>query len=159
MNFTFRNKVRQEDLKIVRDILESTKFFYDFEIDVALELVQEKLDKGDESTYQFIFIEQDGKTVAYGVYGLVPCTVCSYDYYWMGVRNELRGQGWGKIIVNRLKEEVRAKGGKGIYIETSSLEKYIPTQKFYDKIGCELLARFKDFYAEGDDKLIYKIIP
>ena len=46
--------------------------------------------------------------------------------------------------------------GKSIYIETSSKEKYLPTQKFYEKCNCELIARITDFYDEGDDKLLYK---
>ncbi|MBM2828101.1 MAG: N-acetyltransferase protein [Actinobacteria bacterium] len=31
-----------------------------------------------------------------------------------------------------------------------------PTQRlFYDKVGCTLAARLPDYYAIGDDKLIY----
>ena len=47
-------------------------------------------------------------------------------------------------------------GGQGVYIETSSQDKYLPTQNFYMKCNYELTARFKDFYAEGDDKLVFK---
>jgi hypothetical protein len=40
-------------------------------------------------------------------------------------------------------------------IETSSKESYGSTRRFYDKVGCTLAAQLPDYYAIGDDKLIY----
>ena len=40
-------------------------------------------------------------------------------------------------------------------IETSSLPHYEPTCAFYRKHGYTLAARVADFYADGDDKLIF----
>jgi hypothetical protein len=40
-------------------------------------------------------------------------------------------------------------------IETSSQESYGSTRQFYDKVGCTLAAQLPDYYAMGDDKLIY----
>jgi hypothetical protein len=45
--------------------------------------------------------------------------------------------------------------GRRIYIETSSQAKYAPTREFYRRCGYEPEAVLKDFYADGDDKLIY----
>lgn len=156
MNFIFRSEVCKNDLINVREIIESTGFFHSHEIDVAIELVEEKWEEGAESTYQFIFAEKDGKTIGYTCFGNIPCTLHSYDLYWIAVHNDYRSLGLGKILMDKTEEAIKKLGGKGIYIETSSQEKYIPTQKFYDKCNCELIARFKDFYDEGDDKLVYK---
>jgi len=54
-----------------------------------------------------------------------------------------------------VEKTVRALGGKGIYIETSSLPKYEPTRAFYLKNGYPEKARFEDFYDTGDDKVVY----
>ncbi len=155
-NIKFRTKVVEEDKNNVREILGSTGFFYDFEIDVAVELVQEYLEYGIESDYIFLFAEIDGKTVGYSCFGLIPVTKHSYDLYWIGVHNDFRGLGLGKILMSETEKIIKDLGGKSIFIETSSREKYIPTQKFYDSCGCELIANIKDFYDDGDDKLIYK---
>ena len=40
-------------------------------------------------------------------------------------------------------------------METSGRESYLPTRKFYEKIGYTVAACVKDFYAVGDDKIIY----
>ncbi|MFH0866756.1 MAG: GNAT family N-acetyltransferase [Bacteroidota bacterium] len=156
MNFKFRNEVRQDDTIHVRDIIESTGFFRSYEIDVAVELVEERLKKGNDSGYHFIFAEINGKTVGYTCFGNIPCTLYSYDLYWIAVHNDYRSHGLGKILMDKTEKAIRQMGGKGIYIETSSQEKYIPTQKFYNKCKCELIARFKDFYDDGDDKMVYR---
>jgi len=155
-NIKFRTKVLEEDKNNVHDILESSNFFYDFELEVAVELVQEYLDYGIESDYIFLFAELEGRTIAYSCFGLIPVTKHSYDLYWIGVHGDFRGSGLGKLLMHETERIIKDLGGKNIYIETSSKEKYLPTQKFYDKCNCELIARIIDFYDEGDDKLLYK---
>jgi len=46
-------------------------------------------------------------------------------------------------------------GGRMILIETSSQETYGATVRFYEKAGYELVARIKNFYRVGDDKLVF----
>lgn len=150
-----RTEVSPSDPETVRDILQSTGFFRDDEIPVAVELVEERLAKGPESGYEFIFAEVDGKTVAYACFGLIPCTLCSYDLYWIGTHQDYRGMGLGKIVLLEVEKTIRALGGNGIYIETSSLPKYEPTRAFYLKNGYPEKARFEDFYDKGDDKVVY----
>lgn len=156
MEIKYREEVLESDITSVREIIESSGFFHSYEIDVAVELVEERLKKGKESGYYFIFAEQNGKTIGYTCFGNIPCTLYSFDLYWIAVHNDFRSLGLGKILMDKTETAIKQMGGKAIYIETSSQEKYIPTQKFYDKCNCELIARFTDFYADGDDKLVYR---
>jgi hypothetical protein len=50
--------------------------------------------------------------------------------------------------------KIREARGRLIIIETSSLESYQKTRRFYAKHGYQTIARLPDFYAPGDDKLI-----
>lgn len=154
---TFRTDVRNEDLENVKEILTSTGFFYDFEIDVALELVQEYLDKGKESGYYFLFAENNNrKTIGYACFGPIPCTKHSFDLYWIGVHQDSRGGGIGKKILSESENIIRELGGKKIFIETSSTQKYHPTRKFYLDTNYNEAALLTDFYAPGDSKHIYE---
>lgn len=153
---TFRDVVNTDDLENVREILTSTGFFYDFEIDVAIELVQEYLDKGPESGYHFIFAEIDGETVGYACFGSIPCTKHSFDLYWIGVHQNSRGSGIGRKVLQASEKSIAEMGGKKIFIETSSTEKYHPTRKFYLDNNYSEAALLKDFYAPGDSKHIYE---
>jgi ribosomal protein S18 acetylase RimI-like enzyme len=154
-NITFRTQVQHSDMQSVKDIVESTNFFYDHEIEVAVELVIEALESKGKSDYHFIFAEIDGKTVGYTCFGPIACTKASYDIYWIAVHNDYRNQKIGKIILEKTENAIKEIGGKGIYLETSSLEKYHPTREFYIRCNYTLEAQIKDFYDTGDDKAIY----
>ena len=58
----FRNQLIESDIQAVREILNSTGFFYDFEVAIAVELAQENFEKGEEkSGYIFTIVEIDEK--------------------------------------------------------------------------------------------------
>jgi ribosomal protein S18 acetylase RimI-like enzyme len=153
----FRTEPIPEDVENVRELVVSTSFFQDYEIPVAVELVEERLAKGLESGYLFIFAEIDGKTVAYACFGEIPCTKGSYDFYWMATHIDYQRKGIGKQLMRGVEEQVKSLGGRAIYIETSSKEQYAPTRKLYENYGYNLDAVFKDFYEIGDDKCVYTL--
>jgi len=154
-NITFRTSVKFEDIEDVTGIVRSTNFFREDEVLVARELVDEAFHKGKESGYEFIFAEVDGRTVAYSCYGLIPCTLKSYDLYWIATHDDFRGKGIGRIVLQKTEEAVKQLGGKTVYVETSSKEQYISTRVFYEKNNYILKAQFEDFYDIGDDKCVY----
>jgi hypothetical protein len=51
---------------------------------------------------------------------------------------------------------VRAAGGRLLLIETSSLPGYQPTRRFYLRHGYQGPSRVPDFYADGDDLLVFR---
>lgn len=152
----FRNQLVESDIQAVSGILNSTGFFYDFEVDIAAELAQENFEKGEEkSGYYFTIVENEGKPVAFSCYGKTPCTAASYDLYWIAVHQNQKGSGIGKILMKMLTEHIAQLGGKNIWIETSGRPLYEPTRQFYLKYGCELMAELPEFYGENDPKLIF----
>jgi ribosomal protein S18 acetylase RimI-like enzyme len=167
-----RDTVRPDDAQIVRDLVVSTGFFADHEVDVAVELVQERLSRGEASGYFFVFADlkapplprREGagggfsgkeQTVGYVCYGPIACTVGSYDLYWLAVDQTLRNCGLGRILVKACEDRVAKMGGRRIYIETAGRELYKPTQAFYERCGYKAEAVLKDFYSPGDPKIIY----
>jgi GNAT superfamily N-acetyltransferase len=154
-NLSVRSEVMPSDPSAVEEIVMSSGFFRPDEVPVAVELVAEGLEKGRESGYDFVFVEVDGRTVAYACFGLIPCTLFSYDLYWIATHEDYRGQGIGKILLREVEKAVAAAGGKSIYVETSYLPKYEPTRAFYLKNNYIEKARFEDFYDDGDDKVVY----
>ena len=151
------NGVREGDRDELRAILESTWFLYDFEVDTALGLLDETCSKGsDESGYYWLKIEDEGRIVAFSTYGNNPCSKHSWDLYWIAVRGDARGKGYGSVLLEAIEKDVRGRGGRILWIETSGRELYKPTEAFYTSNGYELAASLKDFYAPGDPKQIYR---
>jgi ribosomal protein S18 acetylase RimI-like enzyme len=152
---TWREEPLSADINDIVEIVKSTGFFNDEELDVAAELVEERLEKGPACGYFFLFMELDKRVTGYSCFGPIPGTLTSFDLYWIAVHNDSRGMGLGKIIMERSEKEIAEMNGDRIYVETSSKELYIPTRKFYEGCGYRAEARLKDFYAPGDDKMIY----
>jgi ribosomal protein S18 acetylase RimI-like enzyme len=151
-----REKIVKTDLEHIREILESTEFFYDFEVATAVELGEETLAKGDTSGYHFIFLEdEDFKPYAFGIFGEIACTKNRWDLYWLGVLQSLRGKGVGSVLMKTCEDAIAKKGGKIVYIETSARDQYLPTREFYVKRDYFIEAILKDFYDDGDGKVIY----
>jgi D-alanine-D-alanine ligase len=151
----FRYEVHPDDRQSVRRLVQSTGVFSPVEIDVAVELVDDRLKHGDRSEYRFLFAEQDGRTVGYTCYGPIALTAASFDLYWIAVDKALHGRKLGQLLLQRTEELVRAAGGTRLYIETSNRHQYAPTRGFYLRCGYAQDALLKDFYAPGDDKVIY----
>jgi ribosomal protein S18 acetylase RimI-like enzyme len=152
---SFRQDVRPGDPGTVREIVASTGFFHDHEIAVAAELVEERLQKGLPSGYLFLFAEQGGSTVGYSCYGEIPCTEGSYDLYWIAVRDDRRGRGIGKVLLQKTEALIAGRRGRAVWVETSGREKYAATRNFYLGNGYAEAAVLKGFYAPGDDKFVY----
>ncbi|HBE01279.1 MAG TPA: N-acetyltransferase [Spirochaetia bacterium] len=157
---SFRCIPEPADLLHIRDILVSTGFFFDYEIDVAGELLDDCLKKGEKkSGFYFLFAEQNSSVCAFSCYGPTPCTSGSYDLYWIAVHGDKRGKGIGKLLFNETCKKIKQAGGRKIFIETASREQYKPTRNFYITCGCTEEARIADFYDLGDDKVIFSILP
>ena len=151
----FRYEVRPEDRGIVRALVESTGVFSPIEVEVAVELVDDRLEIGAQCDYKFVFAELDHRAVGYTSYGPIALTAASYDLYWIAVDKACHGRKIGRSLMKKTEELIHAAGGQRVYIETSSRHPYAPTRGFYLRCGYHQDALLKDFYAPGDDKVIY----
>ena len=154
-SITWREEPVPADTDKIVEIVRSTGFFNDDELDIAAELVEERLHKGTASGYHFLFLEIDKKLKGYSCYGPIPGTQSSFDLYWIAVDNKSRGMGLGKLILEMSEQKISSMNGINIYIETASKDLYLPTRKFYEACGYRAESWLKDFYAPGDDKIIY----
>lgn len=63
--------------------------------------------------------------------------------------------GIGKALVGAVERRLTETGGRVLIVETSSLEDYEGTRAFYDGLGFAREARIREFYAEGEDKIVF----
>lgn len=154
-NIEFRFEVEKTDAEIVREIAESTGFFSPEEVDITVELVNERLLKGDASGYHFIFALKDNRVIGYTCFGPIPATRVSYDLYWIVVHKDFQRIGLGVELMKRSEAAIASRGGRRIYVDTSSREQYAPTHNFYLRCGYIKEAVLKDFYYPGDSKAIF----
>jgi len=152
----FRTELRVSDRDGVRALVAATGFFSPEELLVAVELVDETLARGTQASgYAFVFAESADRMLGYACYGPIPATAGSYDLYWIVVDPETQARGIGRALMEAVEREVRAAGGRRIWVDTSEREQYAPTRAFYRRCGYRQAASLADFYAEGDGKAIF----
>ena len=79
----------------------------------------------------------------------------SFDLYWIVVDRSLQGRKIGRVLLEKTEQLVRAAGGRRVYAETSGRDQYSPTRGFYLRRGYRQDAVLRDFYAPGDDKVVF----
>ncbi len=142
----------------IEEIVISSGKFNPEEIATALELVDEALQKGSQSGYMIVVLDAGKEHPAvqgYACYGPTPLTQGVYDLYWIAIDPALQGKGYGRRLMEYVEGDVAKRGGRMLLIETSSQEAYGATLRFYRKAGYKRVARIKNFYRIGDDKLVF----
>ena len=102
ISVSLREQAGPEDLSAVRRITESSGFFSAAEIEVAVELIQARLSQGALSGYHFLFADASepvDRTIGYSCFGPIPCTVASFDLYWIVVHDTWRRIGLGTLLL------------------------------------------------------------
>ena len=154
-NLTFREIPLEDDPEKIGAIVRKTEFFSESEIEIAIELVKERLLKDIQSGYYFLFAESSEKLIGYTCFGPIPGTQSSYDLYWIVIDNSFQGHGIGKLLNTMTEDIIREMGGSRIYAEASSRPQYEPTRAFYRNAGYNEAAYLEDFYAPSDGKIIF----
>jgi len=143
------------DRDAVLAFVEATGFFRDDEVAVAREVLDESLAKGPGGHYQSYVAVEGGTAVGWICLGPTPCTLGTFDIYWIAVSPDRQGRGIGAELTRFAEAEIIRRGGRMVIIETSGRPIYDPTRRFYTKLGYREAARIADFYAPGDAKVVY----
>jgi D-alanine-D-alanine ligase len=143
------------DRPAVLEFIKATNFFRPDEVDVAMEVFDDSIANGPDGCYQSYVIDENEKPIGWVCFGPTPCTLGTFDLYWIAVDPACQAKGYGRILMTFAESQIKKRGGRLVIVETSGRPSYIATRKFYLKIGYLESSRVWDFYAPGDDKVIY----
>lgn len=143
------------DREEIEQILADVKVFPPKEIEVALEVIDSYL-SGSSDYFVKVVANEDDSVLGYICYGKVPLTDAVWDIYWIVVREEFRGRGIASRLMEFTEGDLKAYNARAIMVETSSISEYKPARDFYVRKGFNEVCRIEDFYAEGNDKVIYR---
>jgi ribosomal protein S18 acetylase RimI-like enzyme len=148
--------MKARHLPLVNSLLKDITEFSQIDVKVALELCEAYLDDPHGSGY-FTYVGMIGHTLAgYCTAGPTPLTEGVWDLYWLAVNRVVRGQGIGRSLLRTAELRAKQEKARMLLIETSSTKEYGPARKLYRSDGYKLIARVRDFYKLGDDKVLYR---
>jgi len=125
------------------------------ELAIAREVLDDALRDGPAGDYQSYTAEHGGHAAGWICFGPTPCTVGTFDIYWIAVDPASQGHGIGTLLMARAESEIRTAGGRLAVAETSGRPSYAPTRRFYAGLGYHEAAVIPDFYAPADDQVIF----
>ncbi|MCS7166876.1 MAG: N-acetyltransferase [Gemmatales bacterium] len=136
------------ELKLTADQADSSEYQEVFEdAQKSLEPVREL------TTHQVSWFRPG--VAGFVIFGPTPLTVHTWDIYWIAVSRDVQRHGIGSRLLESAEARIRAQRGKLVRVETSSLPTYEATRRFYEKHGYQRAGVIPDFYADGDDLVIY----
>ncbi len=147
--------IENKDRNTIEKILNDTNNFKDFEIQVAMELIDTYLTDENQKDYH-IFVDEDNNELrGYVCVGPRPMTKGTWDLYWIAVNPSVQAKGVGSGLIAFSEDYIKKKGGWLIWIETSGKESYEKERKFYQKNGYKVFTEVKDFYDRGDSLVVF----
>ncbi|MFN2571925.1 MAG: GNAT family N-acetyltransferase [Gemmatimonadales bacterium] len=137
----------------LEQLTRNTALFREEEVATAVELLDECL-AGDDD-YRFIGAFDDVELVGYACWGPTPGTAATHDLYWIVVDREQQGRGIGTQLLSEVEQRLRTQDARLVVVETSSRPDYAPTRGFYEARGYTRTATVPEYYAPGDDLVVY----
>ena len=96
-----------------------------------------------------------GKPVGFAYAEPERMTAGTFNLLAIAVHPSLQGGGIGKKLVRAVEDRLRGQGGRVLLVETSSLDDYAGTRAFYLGLSFSLEAQIRDFYAPGENKIVF----
>jgi ribosomal protein S18 acetylase RimI-like enzyme len=140
------------DRRRIEEISRAVRVFRDDEVPVALEVFDGAVSGSPD--YIALGAVLDERLVGWICWGPTPCTVGTYDLYWMAVDPAAQGAGIGAALLREMEGRL-AGSARLIVVETAGRPDYRPTRAFYEARGYRKAAIIPDFYAPGDDQVVY----
>jgi ribosomal protein S18 acetylase RimI-like enzyme len=145
--------VTADDRAAIEQMFQANTIFGKHEVAVALEVFDASLNPV-QTDYESVGIELDGRVVGWICWGPTPCTEGTFDMYWIAVDPSVHGAGLGSVLVAEMERRLTGRA-RLIVVETGGRKEYDATRGFYLARNYQEVARVKDFYAPGDDQVIF----
>lgn len=141
--------IQQKDIPHLKTVLDSIDLFPSEYLD---DMISDYFNNPETEDIWFTVLEND-VPIAIAYCAPEKFTSGTYNLLAIGVRKDIQDKGIGKQMMAYLEAVLRQAGHRILIVETSShLQK---TRGFYRKCNYTEEAVIRDFWAEGDDKVIF----
>lgn len=140
-----------EDMNGLKEVLDSSELFPSEYLD---DMISDYFTNPGTTDIWFIHTI-DGESIGMGYCAPEKLTDGTYNLYAIAVRKEFQGKGIGQKMIKFLEQILIDRQNRILIIETSSDDQYKSTQQFYKKLGYRHEATIRDFWKDGEDKIVF----
>ena len=142
--------ITPDDLPELKTVIDANELFPSEMLD---EMIFDYFNNKNTKDYWFTY--DDGKPVAIAYCAPEKMTEGTWNLYLIAVHPDYQGLGYGTSMLKHIEQRLANCGERILLIETSSLESFEPTRKFYRKCGYHQEAKIREFYQAGEDKIVF----
>lgn len=110
---------------------------------------------GDGSESVWMTAEEDGNAIGFCFASPEALTEGTWNMLAIAVLPAKQGGGAGSAMVSALEKHLAEQGNRILIADTSGTDDFAQTREFYRKNGYTEEARIRDFWAAGDDKVVF----
>jgi GNAT superfamily N-acetyltransferase len=144
-----------EDTDALVAIAAGTGVFKPHEMVALREVIDDFFAVEKNNGHVAVTLEVNGKPAGFAYYAPTPMTDRTWHLYWIAVDKNVHAKGLGTRLLHHAEADLKKANGRILFIETSSLPHYELTRKFYLKHGYDQTGQMRDFYADGDDMVVF----
>src|SRR5207253_1484016 len=112
------------DTPILMELAEGTGVFKPHEIEALKEVLDDYHEHNHQHGHRCVTRMEHGHAVGFAYYAPAAMTDRSWYLYWIAVSKKTQAKGLGRELLRHAEEEIRAQGGRILFVETSSLPHY-----------------------------------
>lgn len=117
-------------------------------------MISDYFNNSDTEDIWFTYIDKETPT-AIGYCAPEKLTEGTYNLLAIGVLKESQGKGIASEMMKHIELLLKQKGCRILIVETSSDDAQIAARNFYKKIGYAQEAVIRDFWKDGEDKIVF----
>jgi GNAT superfamily N-acetyltransferase len=145
-----------EDTSTLLAITQGTGLFLPIDLEALDEVLAAYYEENHDEGHRCFAYEQHGQPIGFVYYAPAAMTDRTWYVWWIVVSKQIQAKGVGTKLLKQAEEGARSVNGRLMMIETSGLASYNLTRKFYLKHGYEQAAVLKDYYADGNDMVVFR---
>lgn len=144
-----------DDRAALIDLAEATGLFPPSGLDLLRQMLTDSLENSRDEE-PFWSIDDDDGPVGVAYCEPERMTDGAWNLQLIAIHPAHQGQGRGTNLLSYVEQVLIRRGGRMLLVETSGVPEFDRTRRFYAKCGYEEEARIRDFYATGDDKIVFR---
>jgi len=144
-------KVIHQDIDVLKEVLDSSELFPSEMLD---DMIHDFF-HNETSTDIWLTTLENGRPISIAYCAPERMTEGTYNLYAIAVHKDKQGQGVGGKMMTYIEDLLRKNGHRILLVETSGLADFELTRKFYHQCQYHQEAIIRDFYQDGEDKVIF----
>lgn len=109
----------------------------------------------NEPAGEFWLTDEDGAPVGVAYCAPERLTDGTWNLLMIAVHPDKQRRGRGAALIGAVEQQVKARDGRIVLIETSGLGSFEGQRAFYKRLGYTQEARIRDFYEQDNDKVVF----